>query len=185
MEAEVILLDRDLDRLRWVDQIHRGRIMTLASNRSAVERAVVEADLVIGAVLVAGGRAPVLVSAEMVSAMKPGAVMVDVAIDQGGCFATSRETTHDDPVYEVDGVLHYCVGNMPGAVPHTSTHALTNASLPYVVAVATRGVAGAVARDPALALGVNVVGGGVVNEAVAVALGRPHRPLADALATVG
>jgi alanine dehydrogenase len=182
MEAEVILLDRDLDRLRWVDQIHRGRIMTLASNRSAVERAVVEADLVIGAVLVAGGRAPQLVSADMVSAMKRGAVMVDVAIDQGGCFETSHETTHDDPVYEVDGVLHYCVGNMPGAVPHTSTHALTNASLPYVVAVATRGVAGAVARDPALAFGVNVVDGHVVNATVAAALDRPHRPLAEALA---
>jgi alanine dehydrogenase len=182
MEAEVILLDRDLDRLRFVDQIHRGRIMTLASNRSAVERAVVEADLVIGAVLVAGGRAPQLVSADMVSAMKPGAVMVDVAIDQGGCFETSHETTHDDPVYEVHGVLHYCVGNMPGAVPHTSTHALTNASLPYVVAVATRGVAGAVARDPALALGVNVVDGHVVNATVAAALERPHRPVAEALA---
>ena len=158
MEAEVLLLDKNLDRLRFVDQIHKGRIMTLASNRGAVERAVAEADLVIGAVLVAGGRAPVVVTEDMVRGMKPGAVIVDIAVDQGGCVETTRETTHADPVYVVHDVLHYAVGNMPGAVPHTSTYALTNATLPYVLEVAERGVAGAVARDPALRAGVNTVG---------------------------
>ena len=124
MEAEVVLIDKNLDRLRFVDQIHRGRIMTAASNRGAIERAVADADLVIGAVLVAGGRAPVVVSEEMVRAMKPRSVIVDVAVDQGGCIATTRETTHDEPTYVVHGVVHYAVGNMPGAVPHTSTYAL-------------------------------------------------------------
>jgi alanine dehydrogenase len=182
MEAEVQLLDKSLDRLRWVDQIHRGRIMTLASNRGSVERAVVEADLVIGAVLVPGGRAPLLVSEEMVRAMKPGAVIVDIAVDQGGCFETTRETTHADPAYEVHGVVHYAVGNMPGAVPHTSTYALANATLPYLLELAARGVAGAVGTDPALALGVNTVSGKVTNAAVGEALGREVTPLADALA---
>ncbi len=172
MEAEVILLDRNLDRLRWVDQIHKGRIMTLASNRGAVERAVVEADLVIGAVLVAGGRAPVIVTEDMVRAMKRASVIVDVAVDQGGCIETTHETTHAAPVYELHGVLHYAVGNMPGAVPHTSTYALTNATLPYVVAVASHGARGAVAQDPALLGGVNTVAGQVTNAAVADALGR-------------
>ncbi len=148
MEAEVLLLDKNLDRLRWVDQIHKGRIMTLASNRGAVERAVAEADLVIGAVLVAGGRAPVVVTEDMVRGMKRGAVIVDIAVDQGGCVATTRETTHADPVYVVHDVLHYAVGNMPGAVPHTSTYALTNATLPYIVEVAERGVAAAVDARP-------------------------------------
>src|SRR5918993_3666588 len=151
MEAEVVLVDKNLDRLRWVDQIHKGRIMTLASNRGAIERSVGDADLVIGAVLVAGGRAPVVVSEAMVKAMKPRAVIVDVAIDQGGCIETIRETTHDDPVYERHGVVHYAVRNMPGAVPHTSTYALTNATLPYVQEVAVHGVAGAVRQDPAMA----------------------------------
>ena len=173
MEAEVILLDKDLDRLRWVDQIHKGRIMTLASNRAAVERAVAEADLVIGAVLVAGGRAPQVVTAPMVSAMKKGAVIVDVAVDQGGCVETTHETTHDNPVYEVGGVIHYAVGNMPGAVPHTSTYALTNATLPYVVAVATDGVKGALAAHPELVGGLTAVDGAVTQPAVAEALGRP------------
>lgn len=173
MEAEVLLLDKDLDRLRFVDQIHRGRIMTLASNRGTVERAVAEADLVVGAVLVAGGRAPMVVTEDMVSAMKPGAVVVDVAVDQGGCIATTRETTHDDPVYDVGGVIHYAVGNIPAAVPHTSTYALTNATLPYITAVADHGVRGAATKDPALAEGVNAFGGAVVNSAVAEALGRP------------
>jgi alanine dehydrogenase len=172
MEAEVLLLDRNLDRLRYVDSVHRGRIMTLASNRAVIERSVADADLLIGAVLVPGGRAPTLVTAETVAAMKPGAVIVDVAVDQGGCVATTRETTHDDPVYVDHGVLHYGVGNMPGAVPHSSTYALTNATLPYVVEVATRGVAAAVEADGALAAGVNTVGGGVTNAAVADALGR-------------
>ena len=136
----MLLLDKNLDRLRWVDQIHKGRIMTLASNRLAVERAVADADLVIGAVLVPGGRAPVVVTDAMVRSMRPGSVIVDCAIDQGGCVEGIHETTHADPVYERHGVLHYAVGNIPGAVPHTSTYALTNATLPYALALATRGV---------------------------------------------
>ena len=170
MEAEVVLLDRNIDRLRWVDQIQKGRIVTVASNRGAVERHVADADLVIGAVLVAGGRAPVVVSEEVVASMKPGAVVVDVAVDQGGCIATTHETTHTDPVYVRHGVLHYAVGNMPGAVPHTSTYALTNATLPYLVEIAVHGTAEAAQRDPAIALGVNTVRGAVTNAAVAQAL---------------
>ncbi len=173
MEAEVLLLDKNLDRLRFVDQIHRGRILTLASNRGAVERAVAEADLVIGAVLVPGGRAPVVVTEDMVVAMKTGAVIVDVAVDQGGCIETTHETSHDDPVYVAHGVLHYAVGNIPGAVPHTSTYALTNATLPYVLAVADRGVAGAIDHDPSLLGGLSTVGGKVTNAAVAEALDLP------------
>ena len=171
MEAEVNLLDRDLDRLRFVDQIHKGRITTLASNRGTVARCVAEADLVIGAVLVAGGRAPVVVTEEMVRSMRPGSVIVDVAIDQGGCVETSRETSHHDPTYVLHGVVHYCVGNIPGAVPATSTHALTNATLPYLVALASKGVAAALADDPELAEGLNVRGGEVVHPAVRQALG--------------
>jgi alanine dehydrogenase len=179
MEAEVVLIDKNLDRLRWVDQIHRGRIMTLASNRGAIERSVLDADLVIGAVLVAGGRAPVVVSEEMVKGMKAHAVIVDVAVDQGGCIETIHETTHDDPVYEAHGVIHYAVGNMPGAVPHTSTYALTNATLPYIQEVAVHGVATAARRDPAMAHGVNIVGGSVTNQPVAEFLGVPFvAPLA-------
>ena len=171
MEAEVVLIDKNLDRLRWVDQIHRGRIMTLASNRGAIERSVIDADLLIGAVLVAGGRAPVVVDEAMVKAMKPEAVIVDVAVDQGGCIETIRETTHDDPVYELHGVIHYAVGNMPGAVPHTSTYALTNATLPYLHEVALHGPAIASRRDPAIAFGVNTVAGTVTNQPVAEFLG--------------
>ncbi len=172
MEAEVLLLDKNLDRLRWVDQIHRGRIMTLASNRGVIERVVAEADLVIGAVLVAGGRAPVVVTEDMVRTMRPGSVIVDIAVDQGGCIETTRETTHAQPTYVVHDVIHYAVGNVPGAVPHTSTYALTGATLPYLVELASLGVAGAVARDPALVAGVNTVGGQVTNSVVAEALGR-------------
>jgi alanine dehydrogenase len=179
MEAEVLLLDKNLDRLRWVDQIHKGRIMTLASNRLAVERAVADADLVIGAVLVPGGRAPVVVTDAMVRSMRPGSVIVDCAIDQGGCVEHIHETSHAEPVYEVAGVLHYAVGNIPAAVPHTSTYALTNATLPYAVALATRGVRDAVADDPELALGVNTVDGAVTNAAVADALGRECAPFPD------
>lgn len=173
MEAEVLLLDRNLDRLRWVDQIHQGRITTLASNRGAVERAVAEADLVIGAVLVAGGRAPTVVTAPMVSGMRDGAVIVDVAVDQGGCVETTRETTHSDPTYVVDGVVHYAVGNIPGAVPHTSTYALTNATLPYLAELAVGGL-DATRHDPALRHGLNTLDGAVVHPAVADALGRPY-----------
>jgi alanine dehydrogenase len=172
MEAEVLLLDKNLDRLRWVDQIQMGRIVTLASNRGAVERALADADAVIGAVLVAGGRAPVVVDESLVRSMRPGSVIVDVAVDQGGCIATTRETTHLDPVYELHGVIHYAVGNMPGAVPHTSTYALTNATLPYVLEVALGGAAGVVG-DPVLRPGITTVAGHVTNETVADTLGRP------------
>ncbi len=182
MEAEVILLDKNLDRLRWVDQIHRGRIMTLASNRGAVERAVADADLVIGAVLVPGGRAPMVVTEEMVRGMKERSVIVDVAIDQGGCVETIHETTHTDPVYEAHGVIHYAVGNIPGAVPYTSTYALTNATLPYLLGLAVTGLADACRADPALALGVNTLNGAITHETVAEALGQPHLPLESALA---
>jgi alanine dehydrogenase len=181
MEAEVLLLDKDLDRLRLVDQIHKGRIMTLASNRNAVARAVADADLVIGAVLVAGGRAPVVVTEDMVRNMKEGALIVDIAVDQGGCVETTHETSHAEPVFERHGVLHYAVGNMPGAVPATSTYALTNATLPYAVALATAGVDAAIDGDPELAGGVNTAGGNVTNTAVAEALGRPVTPVPDAL----
>jgi alanine dehydrogenase len=181
MEAEVVLLDKNLDRLRWVDQIHKGRIVTLASNRGAVERAVADADLVIGAVLVAGGRAPVVVTEDMVQGMKPGAVIVDVAVDQGGCIETIHETTHTDPVYVKHGVIHYAVGNMPGAVPHTSTYALTNATLPYVLELALRGAADACAADPVLALGVNAVGGAVTSAPVAAFLGLSYVDATTAL----
>jgi alanine dehydrogenase len=171
MEAEVLLLDKNIDRLRWVDQIHKGRIMTLTSNRGSIERSLLEADLLIGAVLVAGGRAPVVVSDEMVATMRPGSVVVDVAVDQGGCIETTHETTWEDPSYFVHGVCHYAVGNMPAAVPHTSTYALTNATLPYVLELAEHGVAGAVAADPVLRAGVNTVKGACTNPAVAEALG--------------
>ncbi len=171
MEAEVVLFDKNIDRLRWVDQIQKGRVVTLASNRGAIERNVADADLVIGAVLVAGGRAPVVVSDAMVRTMKPGAVIVDVAIDQGGCIETIHETTHNAPVYELHGVLHYGVGNMPGAVPHTSTYALTNATLPYQLDVALHGAGGAAKRDASLAHGINTVAGQVTNGPVAEALG--------------
>ncbi len=183
MEAEVLLLDKNLDRLRWVDQIHQGRIVTLASNRGAVSRAVVDADLVIGAVLVPAGRAPLVVTEDMVRTMKKGAVIVDVAVDQGGCVETTHETTHADPVYELHGVLHYAVGNMPGAVPFTSTYALTNATLPYALTLAVHGVAGAIAGDPALAQGVNTVAGAVTHPIVAEALGRSYVPLGAALSS--
>src|SRR5207302_2918346 len=165
MEAEVVLLDKNLDRLRWVDQIHKGRIMTLASNRGAVERAVADADLLIGAVLVPGGRAPTVVTESMVRSMRRGAVIVDVAVDQGGCIETTHETTHADPIYVVHEVIHYAVGNIPAAVPRTSTYALTNATLPYVLELATRGVRDAVETDAALAHGVNTCVGKVTNAA--------------------
>jgi alanine dehydrogenase len=180
MEAEVLLFDKNLDRLRFVDQIHRGRIITLASNRGAIERAVADADLVIGAVLVAGGRAPVVVSEDMVRGMKKGAVIVDVAVDQGGCIATTRETTHIDPVYEQHGVVHYAVGNMPGAVPHTSTYALTNATLPYIAQVAAD--VRAAASDPVVAMGFNTVAGRLTHPEVAEALGLDAVTPSSALA---
>ena len=180
LEAEVDLLDKNVDRLRHVDQIQMGRITTLASNRGQVERVIEDADLVIGAVLVAGSRAPVVVTEDIVRSMK-GAVVVDIAIDQGGCIETSHETTHSEPTFERHGVLHYAVGNMPGAVPHTSTYALTNVTLPYVVELARLGVAEAVREDGPLALGVNTAMGHVVNPVVADALGRPPADLESVL----
>jgi alanine dehydrogenase len=181
MEAEVLMLDRNIDKLRWVDQIHRGRIVTVASTHAAIARLLPDADLVIGAVLVPGGRAPVLVTEDVLRSMRPGAVIVDCAIDQGGCVEGIHETTHTDPAYTAHGVLHYAVGNVPGAVPNTSTYALTNATLPYAVELATRGTAAAVAADTALAAGVNTVGGRVPNHAVAGALGIEASTLAEAM----
>ncbi|MFN2586541.1 MAG: alanine dehydrogenase [Actinomycetota bacterium] len=179
MEAEVVILDKNINKLRDVDRIHQGKILTLASNRLSVEEVVTQADLVIGAVLVPGARAPKIVSEEVVREMKPGAVVVDISIDQGGCFETSHMTTHSDPTYVVHDVVHYCVGNMPGAVPHTSTYALTNATMPYVLALADKGLDAAVRDDPALARGVNVLKGSVVYDPVAEAHGLDYVPLAD------
>lgn len=171
MEAEVVLLDKNVERLRYVDHIHKGRILTLASAGLTVEEQVLQADVVIGAVLVTGARAPKLVSADLVSRMKPGSVIIDISVDQGGCIATSKVTTHTHPTYVTSGVVHYCVGNMPGAVPHTSTYALTNATMPHVVALANKGLEAAVRDDPALAKGVNVLRGAVTNAPVAEAHG--------------
>jgi alanine dehydrogenase len=179
MEAEVIILDKNINKLRDIDRIHQGKIKTLASNQLVVEETVTQADLVIGAVLVPGAIAPKVVSEEMVKEMKSGAVLVDISIDQGGCFETSHMTTHSDPTYVVHEVIHYCVGNMPGAVPHTSTYALTNATLPYVIALANKGFETAVRDDPALAKGVNVHKGQIVYEPVAEAHGLGWTPLDD------
>jgi alanine dehydrogenase len=179
MEAEVIVVDRNLDRLRFIDQIHKGRIITLMSDRLTLEQRVREADVAIGSVLVPGARAPTLVTEEMVAAMRPGSVVIDIAIDQGGCFETSRMTTHSDPTYVEQGVVHYCVGNMPGAVPNTSTYALTNVTLPYAIEIAGKGLEDAVRGDEALALGVNVYAGEVTNPGVAEAHGLPFTPLAS------
>jgi alanine dehydrogenase len=178
MEAEVIVLDKNINKLRDIDRIHQGKIKTLMSNKLTVEELVVQADLVIGAVLVPGAKAPRIVTRESISAMKPGSVIVDISIDQGGCFETSKMTTHSDPTYVVDDVVHYCVGNMPGAVPHTSTYALTNATLPYVVELASNGVEAA-AEDPGFALGVNTYEGKCVYEPVANAHEIAYTPLSD------
>jgi alanine dehydrogenase len=180
MEADVWLLDKNLDRLRFIDQIRRGRMTTIASNAGSVERAVAEADLVVGAVLVPGARAPKVVTEDMVRSMKPGSVIVDVAVDQGGCVETIRETKHTDPVYELHGVLHYAVGNMPGAVPFTSTYALTNATIAYVANLARMG-ATAAANDPAFAPGFNTVSGSYTNQTVADVMGAECVELATAL----
>ena len=181
MQAEVLLLDKNIDKLRQADRIYQGHLQTVASNAYEVERAVLDADLVIGAVLVAGAKAPVLVSNELVSRMKPGSVLVDIAVDQGGCFEDTRPTTHDDPTFRVHDSVFYCVANMPGAVPNTSTHALTNVTLPYVMALANEGTAPAVAANPALAHGVNVVDGQVVLAEVAEAHGMAAVPMAEVL----
>jgi len=179
MEAEVLLLDKNVARLREVDRIHKGRIQTVASNTYEIEKAVAEADLVIGAVLVPGAKAPILVTDEMVATMKPGSVLVDISVDQGGCFESTRPTTHSNPVFEVKDSIFYCVANMPGAVPHTSTYALTNVTLPYAFSIANHGVVEATRRDPALALGVNVVEGQITYAEVGEAHGLPSVPLAE------
>ncbi len=168
--AHVTIIDKSLPRLRQLDELFEGRVVTLASTLHAIEDAVLEADVVIGAVLVAGASAPKLVSREMLASMKRGAVLVDVSIDQGGCFETSRPTTHADPTYEVDGIIHYCVANMPGAVPVTSAQALNNATLPFVMKLADKGIA-AFDRDPHLAAGLNVKEGRIMHQAVALSLG--------------
>jgi alanine dehydrogenase len=179
--AQVTILDRSIDRMRHLDEILSGRVSTVMSSTLQIESSIAEADVVIGAVLVPGARAPKLVTREMLGVMKKGAVIVDVAIDQGGCVETAKATTHSDPVYAVDGITHYCVANMPGGVPITSTKALTNATLPYVEAIADQGLVRAVARDRSLALGVNVLEGKITYEAVADAHGLEFTPLEDVL----
>jgi alanine dehydrogenase len=181
MEADVFVFDRSLDRLRELDVTFGGRCSTVYSTTLAVEEMLPRADLVIGAVLVHGARAPYVVRREQLALMKPGAVLVDVAIDQGGCFETSRPTTHREPTFEVDGITHYCVTNMPGAVPITATYALTNATLPYALALADHGVAAAIERDPGLRLGVNVAAGQVTHPAVAEGVGADYVPVEQAL----
>jgi alanine dehydrogenase len=179
--AQVTILERSVDRMRYLEQILSGRVTLLMSSSLQIEESLKDADLVIGAVLIPGALAPKLITREMLGAMKEASVLVDVAIDQGGCAETSRPTTHDDPVYTVDGVIHYCVANMPGAVPITSTRALTNVTLPYVEALADFGVVDAIRRDPELARGVNVVSGRITYEAVAEAHGLEYTPLDDVL----
>jgi alanine dehydrogenase len=181
MEADVFVYDRSIDRLRELEVDFGGRCSTVYSTTLAIEEMLPNADLVIGAVLVHGARAPYVIRREQLALMKPGAVLVDVAIDQGGCFETSRPTTHRDPTFEVDGITHYCVANMPGAVPITSTHALTNATLPYALSLADYGVAEAIRRDPGLRPGVNVAGGKVTHPAVAEGVGMEYVPVEDAL----
>src|SRR5919107_4261663 len=183
MGGNVAIVDRSLERLRQLDTMLHGRVNTLASNSENVTAAVRRADLVVGAVLLPGAKAPRIVSESMVAAMKPGSVVVDVAIDQGGCIATARPTTHSEPTYVVHGVVHYCVTNMPGAVPRTSTLGLSNATLPYGLDLADYGLFGAVLRDPELARGVNVINGKVTHPGVAEALGIDYTPFQDA--TVG
>jgi alanine dehydrogenase len=181
MHAEVAVLDRDLAKLRAADTVYRGHLRTLASNRHAIEEACLEADLVVGAVLVPGAKAPHLVSDALVAAMRPGSVLVDIAVDQGGCFESTRPTTHSEPTFTVHGSVFYCVANMPGAVPHTSTHALTNATLAYTTAIAEHGWREAARLDPALALGVNAVAGSLTYAPVAEAHGMEAVSLDEVL----
>jgi alanine dehydrogenase len=181
MQAEVLLLDKNISKLRLSDSIYQGHLQTVASNAYEIERAVIDADMVIGAVLVPGAKAPKLVTNDLVSRMKPGSVLVDISIDQGGCFEDSRPTTHDDPVYRVHNSLFYCVANMPGAVPHTSTYALTNVTLPYAIELASRGWREALSRDKALALGLNTYDGHVTYGPVAEAHGLEYVKLEEVL----
>jgi alanine dehydrogenase len=181
MQADVWVLDKSVERMRDLEMMLDGRITLAMSNQLQIERAVADADLVIGAVLIPGARAPKLITRDMLAGLKHGTALVDVAIDQGGCFETSKPTTHSDPIYLVDDIVHYCVANMPGAVPVTSTFALTNVTLPYVEAIADHGVREAVARDPALARGVNALDGKLTYEAVADAHGLEFAPLEQVL----
>lgn len=181
MQAEVLLLDKNIARLRQADAIYRGHLQTVASNAYEIDRAILDADLVIGAVLVPGAKAPTLISNEQVSRMRQGSVLVDISIDQGGCFEDSHPTTHAEPTYRVHGSTFYCVANMPGAVPHTSTYALTNVTLPYVVDLAGKGWRKALTDDLGLAGGLNTVDGAVVLGPVAQAHSMSHTPLADVL----
>jgi alanine dehydrogenase len=177
MGAHVTIIDKNLDRLRQLDDVFHGQVVTLSSNAWTVRDCLRRADLVIGGVLVPGASTPKLVRRDMVPLMKKGAVMVDVSIDQGGCFETSHPTTHTDPIFYVDGVLHYCVSNMPAAVPHTSTYALTNATFPYLLALANQGLAGACSSHPAIRGGVNTHRGKVTCEAVAESQGRERKEI--------
>ncbi|MGB3330203.1 MAG: NAD(P)-dependent oxidoreductase, partial [Thermomicrobiales bacterium] len=183
MGANVTILDNSIDRLRFLDEVLHGRIHTLMSNKLSLSDAIAKADLVIGGVLIPGAKAPKLVTREMISSMRPGSVVVDVAIDQGGCFETSRPTSHSHPTFVVDGVTHYCVTNMPGAVSRTSTFALSNVTLPYGLALADRGLAAATEANPALAHGVNVLNGHVTYPGVAEAFGLPYVDLKTAIAS--
>lgn len=169
MHADVVVLDNDISKLRTLDGLYRGQLETIASSSHSIEATCIDADVVIGAVLVAGARAPKLVSDDLVKQMKSGSVLIDIAVDQGGCFESSHPTTHTHPTFAVHDSLFYCVANMPGAVPHTSTHALTNATLPYIIAIANLGWRFAAVADPALAAGINVVRGQITNESVAAA----------------
>jgi alanine dehydrogenase len=184
MGANVTIVDRSIDRLRYLEEILDGRVNFIVSTTLSLAEQIADADLVIGAVLLPGALAPRVVTRTMLQTMKKASVVVDVAIDQGGCFETSRATTHTDPVYEVDGVVHYCVANMPGAVPITSTKALTNVTLPYVLKLANNGIRDALLDDVVLGRGANVVAGQVTSEEVAEAVGVPFVPLADALGEV-
>ncbi|MFL5738082.1 MAG: alanine dehydrogenase [Actinomycetota bacterium] len=177
MEADVAIVDRKVEPLRFVDQIQRGRIRTVMSSHLTLEELVASADLVIGAVLIPGARAPKLVTEDMVKSMRTGAVIVDISIDQGGSIETAEMTTHSDPTYERYGVVHYAVGNMPGAVPNTSTYALTNVTLPYALEIANEGLSAAARRDPSLAAGINVLQGEVTNRGVAEAHGMAYAPV--------
>ena len=183
MGAHVVLLDRNLDVLRFLDATFDTRVHTVYSNADAIERHLKDADLVIGGVLIPGAAAPKLVTREHLSMMPKGSVLVDVAIDQGGCFETSHATTHEDPIYEVDGIVHYCVANMPGAVPRTSTFALNNATLPFTLALADKGAKQAMLDDPHLLEGLNVHRGMVTYEDVARDLGYDYVPAVEALET--
>ncbi len=179
--ARVTILETSGERMRYLDNLFHGAVTTLASNHHNLMAALARADVLVGAVLIPGRSAPKLVSREMLSVMKKGAVVVDVAVDQGGCFETTHATTHSDPVYEVDGVVHYCVANMPGAVPRTSTFALNNATFRYAQALADKGVVAAVQADPGLANGVNTFGGHITCQPVAESQDRPYKPLSELL----